>query len=72
MARRISRQSQEVKFLKVWWIRALLGCVFVTICYGAASWAIDTASMFAYAATIFFAAWAIVQFKLSVQLIFSR
>jgi hypothetical protein len=72
MARRISRQSQEVKFLKVWWIRAILGVASIAICYGAASWAIDTASMFAYGATIFFAIWALVQFKLSVQLIFSR
>jgi uncharacterized membrane protein YobD (UPF0266 family) len=72
VARRISRQSQNVGPMSTWWIRAVLGVVFVAICYGAASWAINTANMFAYGVTIFFAVWAIAQFKRSVQLIFSR
>ena len=72
MARRITRQSQNASPLRKWWVRAVLGVIFAAICYGTASWAINTASMFAYAATIFFAVWTIVQFKHSVQLIFFR
>jgi hypothetical protein len=72
MARRISRQSQELKIMQVWWIRILITLALIGVAYGFASLAINTANMFAYAATIIFAVWAIAQFKRSVQLIFSR
>jgi hypothetical protein len=58
--------------MEKWWIRAVLGVVSIVICYGAASLAINTANMFAYAATVFFGIWAILQIKHSVRLIFSR
>jgi len=72
MVRRVSRQSQEVKVMQVWWIRILLTFVFVGAAYGFASLAINTANMFAYAATVIFLVWAIVQLKHGVRLIFSR
>jgi len=72
MARRISRQSQELKVMHVWWIRILITMALIGIAYGFASLAINTANMFAYTATIIFTIWAIMQFKRSIQLIFSR
>jgi hypothetical protein len=59
MARRISRQSQEVIMMHKWWVRALIGLAFLGLAYGFASLAIDTGSLLEYAITIAFVWWAV-------------
>ncbi len=59
MARRIARRSQEQQLMKTWWVCAILALVFFGVSYAFASLAIDSGSLWYYALTIFFFAWAI-------------
>jgi hypothetical protein len=54
MARRVSRQSQEVVLMRNWWVRALIALAFIGLGYGFASLAIDSGNLLEYAITIAF------------------
>lgn len=53
------QKNEEQKLLNKRGVRTLVALAFIGIAYGFASLAIDSGSLFEYALTIFFLAWAI-------------
>lgn len=52
------QKNEEQKLLNKRGVRTLVALAFIGIAYGFASLAIDSGSLFEYALTIFFLAWA--------------
>lgn len=52
MARRVSRRTHQQVLMDTWWVRAIITFVALLTAYGFASLAIDSGSLFEYAAAI--------------------
>jgi len=63
----MAKQSKEQKLMHKWWVRGVLAIVLLGIAYGFASLAIDNGSLFTYALSIVFIAWACIQIKQGIH-----
>ena len=68
----MARQTKQQLMLRTWWVRGLLGVVFLLIAYGFASLAIDSGNWLEYAVTLILVWFGIKDLLLSVRLIFSH
>ena len=55
----MARQTEEQKLIHKWWMRLIIGVVFIGIAYGFASLAIDSGSLWQYALAIIFLVWGV-------------
>lgn len=53
------RRSEEQKLMRKWWVLLLLAAAFLGLSYGFVSLAIDSGSLWQYAASIIFLIWGV-------------
>lgn len=52
MARRVTRKTHQQELMQTWWVRGVISLAALLTAYGFASLAIDSGSLFEYAAAI--------------------
>lgn len=65
-----SSRSKQQKMMDRWWVRVIIGVVFIGIAYGFASLAIDSAKLLEYAAAIVFLWYGVRHIIRAVRLVF--
>lgn len=68
----MAKQTEEQKLMHKWWVKVLLGLVFLGLSYGFVSLAINSGSLWQYAIGIIFLVWAARYFVYGAKHVFSR